>query len=143
MERKSYFRLGIVLAVFAALVSLMCIAFSYADVNDVNAEDVAADPQTEAVVEPEQEAVEEKVGEVEVNGTFTITLNVTDPDSAATFYYGGESVTSTVTTGECVSYTLAEGKSSKEIIITENSSNGLNDAKPLSVILNGGYTTDG
>lgn len=57
MERKNYLGLGIILAIFAALVSLMCIAFSYADVNDANAEDV---------VEPEQEAVEpEDSGDVE------------------------------------------------------------------------------
>ena len=55
MERKNYLGLGIVVAIFAALVSLMCIAFSYADVNDVNANADNANGQAEVVVGGEEQ----------------------------------------------------------------------------------------
>lgn len=53
LKKKNLFGLGIVLSVLAALISLMCIAFSYADINDSNDEsDVAIAEQEAANADP-------------------------------------------------------------------------------------------
>ena len=62
-KSKNYLRLGIVLAAFAAVISLMCVVFSYADVNELTGTNNAEGNQVEAVVggEEQGEATEEAV----------------------------------------------------------------------------------
>lgn len=71
-SQKSYLKLGIVLGVFAALVSLMCIAFSYADVNDVNANADNANGQAEAVVGGEEQG---EANDANQDYTLSVVLN--------------------------------------------------------------------
>ena len=126
MERKKYLGLGIILAIFAALVSLMCIAFSYADVNELNAEDNAADPQVEAIEDSD------------ANDKFTITLNISAPADSYSLTYGGSLFTgTTITTEECVSYSLSAGTDSAVVTINDGTS------KDLIVNLNSGYVSSG
>lgn len=74
MERKKYLGLGIILAIFAALVSLMCIAFSYADINELNATENAEGEQIEAVVGGEEQA--EATEEAVANDAWTVTIEL-------------------------------------------------------------------
>lgn len=81
MERKNYLGLGIVLAMFAALVSLMCIAFSYADVNDVNAADLESVNESNGLaIKLEQQGISD-----EKFNQYCEIVKTYDPNHAATW----------------------------------------------------------
>lgn len=155
MERKNYLGLGIVLAIFAALISLMCIAFSYADVNELNATEnaegeqieavVGGEEQGEAVVEDEEQELEDNVNET--NSQYEITLQINKPSGAVldVFYKDSPVVGNKITTGDCDSYTLKKGGTFTVVEIIENNTTDRENTSNILRIenLSKGYETAG
>lgn len=124
--RKSYLGIGIVFAVFALAISLMCIAFSYAD---VNAEDQAENQEEQSIIENE------------LNDEYTITLNVTGDKSGVHFFKNFDKfIGDKFNLDDCTSYSIKESKLRLEFIYDEES-NG--PGTLFEAELDEGYTTSG